>query len=351
MSDGILETVKMVGGAMVLIFIVTFILATILGTVSFGSVVDVQFEPSTEEYEELGDAESIESLEVRATSESAVATAGEEGSYLEAPGGVDPATNWTIATTTWLDEPDVQDSWLDVIATDGGNVTLQYGAGEWVGYYADPTSDQTASVRIDATDPTSQTSLVLRWDGSELWLSNGDQTATSTLDSNTEQRNVSWPWDGRIDEVRLLNASLSDAQAQTYIGDPVDPLDPSEHTARLMLDEGGGSSSTVYYNADDAQLVGSAEWADGVADPGLEPDVDYELELDPIRFRAVADGYLDGAPVVYVESTGFGSVWGEAVNRMVNIGATALLLLVVALLAIAAAVVNREFGGFGGGGR
>jgi len=105
-----------------------------------------------------------------------------------------------------------------------------------------------------------------------------------------------------------------------------------------------GLVTTAYYADGDATLVGDTALVDGVDAPGLVRGTDYTIETEPFTFRAVAGGYLDGAPVVFLG--GAGGVFGGLLDQLTNVGTTALGLLVIGLLVGAAVWVQDQFSEF-----
>lgn len=238
------------------------------------------------------------SLSVRATKGNALAFDGSDTVTTR----VDDVANgsWTVCSAGGLNASANRAATYDVVAFDNATILLQYDAGNWSVYYENRTGAD-AKVTIGADAPTGgMTPVCGRYkEGIGLSLmANGTITGPTPLDNETETRNVSVEWYGRLDEVRVFGNALNDTQLQQYAADPIRPLPESTRLARLMFDEGSGTETTVYFASRTATIQG-ASWSAGVAGPTLERGSDYEIETGPLRIRVPAGSYLAGAPIAY----------------------------------------------------
>lgn len=267
------------------------------------------------------------SVDVTATREYSVAFDG-QGGHVAADTTDSLATgSWTVCAAGELDTDANLDATAPLYAYDNASILIQYDAGNWVAYFDNGSHD--AMARIDAPSPASGLTPVCgRYNetANELVVSRGASISSPVaLTSATTPRNVSVAWSGRIDEVREFGRAVNDATLQAYGDDPMTPLPNRDRISRWMLDEGEGTSTTVYWNSADGTVV-NGTWTDGVADPGPERGVDYELHDQPFRFEATDGGHFDGAPVAYVSWSNY--------PLGINLDVTSLLAMLIGLLLI-----------------
>lgn len=322
----------------------------LIGLAVSGAVVDVisdspsaqsaggDFEPvggETTTFEAaLGEGQSVET--VTATREYAVAVDGDGFVDADPPDGWDDGS-WSVTAVATANESSDRfnpNATHVILAADNGTLLVTYDAGKWAAYYDDGALTQ--QVSVNGTLNQTEIVVVRDADNGTLAIDADGRRDVQSLDSDTEQRNVTLEWVGTIDEVRYLSVALDDAAIDTYQDDPINPLNASDHTARWMFDEGEGSTSEVYYGGSNATLERNATWAAGVDGPELVDGADYELETDPIRVTTISGGYLDGAPVAYVSYTG---ELAGSVRTVIGGIAGAYELAPVVLLVLVASVV------------
>jgi hypothetical protein len=337
-------------------WILTFVVMAIIGVVIIGILIDVGAVVSSGE-------QSIEypdgsftvldsrvddipgSVSVRATTERALAFDGE--SYVESSEPKNLSDSWTVCATGELDSDANEDATYTLVAYDNETILLEYDAGQWSAYYDNGTHDGKATVDIEESGglfgDDGLTPVCGRFNEStgNVSVHSLDGDASAPLTASTTSRNVSWGWEGTIDEARTFNDSLSDETIDEYIDDPVQPLPGTNRTARFMFDEGEGSSTRVYFANVDATVVG-ATWTGGVPNPSkwlglasaIEEGDDYELAEEPFSIRVVESGYLDGAPVIHVS-------WGGAGDFPFNLmGLLTLFMGLIILVTIANRVMD-----------
>jgi hypothetical protein len=148
-------------------------------------------------------------------------------------------------------------------------------------------------------------------------------------------------WNGRIDELRLFNQSLSN-QTMRDIGDePVAGVGVND-TARWMLDEGRGSTTEPYYQSSTATLAGDASWATGLEGPGLDEPGDVQISYDPFEITPQAGGDADNAPVLYVEwSSTLGATITAIGQGVQSAWALVGLFLLTAIASVAVARIRE----------
>lgn len=344
-DGGILRTAGIAFGALVLLILLVVILGSIVAPFIVGAAGSVEWEPESEESEEIIDDDELPSgFSVEATTGYGVKFQGD--GYVE--GGVADgwdSGNWSVCSTQKLDEEANTQATRTVFAYDNETILLQYADEEWKGYYYD--DSLSAETAINVSDPHEFESVCLGWNDEELelTLSNGIEEDSAYRDSNSPDRSVAHDWYGTIDETRILTEPPDESRTATYVSDPVDPLVSAQHEARWMFNEGEGLTTNVYYSDIDATIV-NGEWVDGVDAPELDEGIDYEISLDPVEVTILSGGYLDGAPTAFAiwDGNPF-ATFGEGI--LGQIGAI-LTLLAIAIIVIVANVIMKEFGaGFG----
>lgn len=234
--------------------------------------------------------------------------------------------SWTVCAAVELNDTSNQNGTYDVVAYDNASILLQFDDGQWSVYANNGSADGKAT--IAAPDPTTTTTgggyfswlfpskaaslrrVCGRYDAAsnELVVArDGNVSAAVPLTASTTTRNVSVNWTGREDEIRVFGSAVSNATLAEYSDDPVQPLPGTNRIARLMLDEGSGTTTKVYF-ATQTIPIGNASWADGAQRPSLSLGTDYQLHNTPFSLRVLPGGYLEGAPVEYVSWTGGGNI-------------------------------------------
>mgnify|MGYP002762358031 CR=1 FL=1 len=279
------------------------ITAPIVGVVSDSTVsVEQAIEPQVGESVTVTSGSTDRDVTVRATRENAVQFDGT--GYVDAtppPGWNNDS--WSVTAVATPDTSDGSafnpDATHNVIAVNNSTFRVDWANGYWAAVYE--RGGESARVQVPAT--ATQTPIVVTFNGSsdELAIEADGNRSAATLDTNTNVRRPSLNWVGTIDEVRYIDGQLSSGQVDTYQADPIDPLAGADHTARWLFDEGSGSTSVGYYNGSTAELIG-AGWGAGVAGPDLDAGTDYELTQNPLAIVALDGGYLDGAPVVFINT-------------------------------------------------
>lgn len=330
--------------------IVTLVGVSILGGV-FGAADDFGLGSVDEAIEFPGGGEVYEfntqepdQVEVRATTETAVGFDGDLGanSYAE----VDPNSDWQNGSWSILvvaQPGDLQDGAThNLIAVDNESIVLEWSDGRYHGYVRD---NQSAEVSVDGSIDSGLLSfgdndavpLALSYNATtdEVTLRRPGETDTSGFTDTSVNRSLSLSWEGTIDEMRVLNESVSSQTYDVFVDDPINPLAGSNHSLRLMFDEGSGSSTRAYYAGGSASMSGQT-WTSGVEGPTIQEGVDVEIAENPLRVKVLESGYLDSAPVFYVLSTG---TLSQVLNTVGLGTASAIELIPIIMLTIMASIV------------
>jgi len=242
---------------------------------------------------------------------------------------------WTTCAYVEVADGANTDATMDVIAIANGAIQIEFDAGQWSVYYDNGTHD--AIVRADASAPTDPETVCGRYTGSQLevWV-NGSQQATTTLTTGPATRNTSVPFEGSLDEIRVTNDTVPAARLDAYDDYPAIAFDSSrQKAARLMLDEGSGTTSRVYFQTPNATLH-NATWTSGVSQRELDQGADYEWATDPWGIVAVDGGTIDDAPIVYVDYLAGGNAFGGALLAIRGLLGVAFIILSIGMIVIPA---------------
>jgi hypothetical protein len=353
MSD-ILDTVRLVGAALIAVALVAVVLSAVFGVISVGGVgsISAVFEPAPDTFAEgeLADTnEEPDTLDVRLSTGTGVALNGT--GYVDDPtdpSRFDMGSDWAVATTV---EPATlnPNATYTVYAADNETVHVLYEAGEYTVRYDDGVASGYAAV---PANEDAQTTLVVSFDyGDDILqlrtVSNGTEysdTTGMTADA-TPARDVTYRWRGTIDEVRVWDRDLTTSEQRAYTTAPVEPVAPGNATVRAMFND--NALTTVYYNSGSATLAGDATATDGVVGPTLSEGSDYDVQTGPLAIRGVSDR-LANAPVAFVVAggSGGGGPFVGLYNTVTSVGSAALALIVIGTVVLAARAVTDDFGGF-----
>lgn len=338
--DDTMAIVAGVGGSLIIILIVAFILAMIVG--AFGGSGSGLYEATGDTVDIGADAETVDLWD---SSGYAVAFDSGQGSVeIPADGGVGDG-NTTAVVWARLDADALQSDNYHVANLGDGVASVQYRSGEWHAVVNRTDGGGVAEVTAPAPSPTDRTMVGIQTNGTHLGLVRDGQIRNATVFSTG---NVSVPparsWWGDQDELRAWSPALSEQQVGELENDPIGPIDPQNETLRLMLDGGSGSQTAVLVAGGDASLTGSTSWTDD----GLEPTKfvageDYRHN-EGSSIQIIDGSRLDGLRVAYVE---YESWMTSLVGQM----SAVMRFLVVMVLAVAALWLNEQFDAVGGGGR
>lgn len=341
-DENIIETTGRIGAVLLAIMVTVAILAAVFGA-GLGLDGESSFSPTAGENVTLSQGDTHEHT-VSLTRGYAVGFDRPNAErYVDVPINASWRDgNWSVLLTARLGTGANANASYTAFAAGHEDFLLQYDNGEWVATVNQ--SGQYAQTTLAATDATDWTPLGLRWDAGTLTLAN-ETTNTSSASSGTPiNATPSADWRGAIEETRIVNGTISDADLDSYRSDPVVPLPDgeSDQAARLMFDEGTGTQTKAFYAGGQAGIVGGG-WVDGFGGPDVDAGTDYTvISTDPLRIQPIGGGLLDGVPIAY--ATFDGGAFAGIVNRAVAVGTSALALLVVAALITAASVVSRVLG-------
>jgi len=235
-----------------------------------------------------------------------VALTGAPDSYVASDADIDIADGgdeWTIATWARVDS-DATNETMTAISADG-RVLLQYNgtADHWAAWYYDDGSRNSYRVTVDAPAPEQYSWIAATHNGSTLTIyhntTQGEQIDTSTASIEPARTNSS-NWQGRLDETRTFAEAVNSTQRSTLVDDPTAPLPDANRTARIMYDQGQGSTTPIYFAGTQATLS-NASWVGGLSGTTLDEGTDYEIDVGAGTITALADGRIDGAPVVFID--------------------------------------------------
>jgi len=246
-------------------------------------------------------SEQPDGLQVRATRENALQL-DESAVTSNATDNVSDGS-WTLCAVGQLSSDANTDATYALAAADNGTALLLFSNQTWVAYYQNDSTGETAKATLSAANPQSSLTPVCgRFDDATdelVVMADGTVSAPDTADATTDSRSVAHDWRGTIDEIRAFDEPVANATLTAYASDPIQPFPGTQRAARMLFDEGSGSTTTVYFAGEDAS-IGTATWTDGVSGPGLSAGTDYSITVDPLAITILSGGYVEGAPVVFV---------------------------------------------------
>ncbi len=334
-----------------IIGVVVLGLAAMMGLAIFGTLAGVATDMGTSAGSQTLDPTAGESyvldtaIDDSAQLDLSVSPTREKAIRLDGDGHIDAnvsnwATNnssWSLATTAQLSEDANQQATYNVLGVDNGTILVEYADGSWRAIYYD--GNESAIAAVAATDETSLTPLVVRWNetASELTLTTESGSTTGALNTTSPDRHVANNWVGTIDEIRFVNGTISASSTSTYLDDPINPLRFEDHAGRIMFEAGSGNTAEVYYSNATATISGGT-WTSGVSAPALEQGTDYRVSVDPLSITVVQGGYLDGSPVAY-------ATWGSGLSGTLSViingfGASIELVPIIMLVSLASITVG-----------
>lgn len=264
-------------------------------------------------------------------------------SYIDTPDG-NISQSWTVCQVGALASDHNQQASYDFFAYENESITLRYTAGNWTVRRLKNGTNTAASAT--ASSPTQLTTVCGRWNASSQTLNllvDGNQVASSSVGEVDRPRPVAVPWRGTVDETRVFNGTVSDSQISTLASDPITALPGTERTLRVMYDENIGGGVRAYYSSSNAQFVGDISLTAGVTAPGLTEGTDYEFG-GSVTVTPLSGGYLDGAPVVFIDYPG---PFEDLIGSVRGIISATLVLAVLAALGLASRGSLEQFTGGG----
>jgi len=280
----------------------------------------------------------IENFSATQTLGTAVEFTGASDSELSGQAEIDVAGNWTV--TTWAERDPTASGTRRVLQLDSWLYISHNNTSGWRVTYYDAATTAVYTVTAPAPNATSWTFLEVRRNATALSLARNNTTvAAEPIDGTGNGEIVAADhWDGRQEETRIINETLSDAQRGALYATPTAPLEVDE-VARIYYDAYDDESSVdVYRTGSDLQLR-NASVVDGFKGEPLVEDDLLDLQVDDYQrdgttISTTSDGNLTGAPVVFVSYDGF---FNDYTSPSVP-GSEAMIVLVV----IAVAVVVTE---------
>jgi hypothetical protein len=256
--------------------------------------------------------------------------------------GDDVADNRTVSTWAQIDNT----SGVRQIASVDSRTILVFNGStsEWACWSYDDASGETHRVAVSATSPGAWTNLQCERDSGTLTLRVND-TSTTTVQTDsanaTAQTLQTTPLDGRVDETRTFNGSLTSSEQSALYSSPTAPLEGAPRQSRVMYDSYSSLDSIPVYISGGSLDGTAATKTAGLAGQGASEGTDWSLSGDILSL--LSGGTLEGAPVVFV-AWAFGS-GGGIVNfqqLLATMGGGLRLLALVAIVG-AAAILYNEF--------
>jgi hypothetical protein len=276
---------------------------------------------------------------------------GSPGSNATIGGGdfYDDSDNWTVATWARTDTGATFENGT-VLATQSITLYQNRTAGTWNLTYYNTSNRETYATSVNAPDqPASWAHLLIESNGTHvtLWRNNTASSTINVTGTSSDAYTVSQEYNGRVEETRTWNATLTATERQRLIDSPIDPEANASRTGRIMYDEPYRSYQYVFHSATELNY-NNVEFSDGFAGENLTATGNYTWDTNGPRIRPEAGGELDTQPVAYVDYN-YEDVFGPHI--LVDPFESAIgLAVIVPILAILAYFIFI-FGDLRGGGR
>lgn len=257
-----------------------------------------------------GGAEILDIYTVRDTTNTSVNLTGAPDSTVTADGTIPIATDDTWTRCTWARvDPDAAARTMTALSVNG-RLIIQYNgsASEWSAWYYDDGSRNSFRVNVSAPNQPGNFTHICAWhNATNLGIvrntTTGESVNVSAVESGGNIADV-WPnaenWDGRLDESRGFDSTLNSSQYAALHNYPVLPLTNATRLWRITYDESSGSKTKIYFTSTRA-TVSNATWDDGLRGSRLDAGSDYTINEGEGSVTALADGRIDGAPVVWID--------------------------------------------------
>lgn len=259
---------------------------------------------------ELSADGNIENFTAQQTLGDAVQFTGAPDSELSGQAELNVSGNWTV--TTWAERDTGVGGDRRVMQLDGWlYITHLNDTQQWRVTYYDAATLQVYSVTAPSPSPTTWTFLEVERNATALSLARNNTTVASTpIDGAGDGQIIEAAnWDGRQEETRVINETLTGEQSGEIYATPTAPLAVDE-VARIYYDGYSGETSVDVYRTGADLSMQNASFVEGFAgEPLVEDDVldlavdDYQR--DGTAISTTSDGNLTGAPVVFVEYDGY----------------------------------------------
>lgn len=230
-----------------------------------------------------------------------IALSGASDSYYQSGDDITlDGANWSASSWGSVDNESATMTLLDV----DGEILIQYNGttSEWGAWVYNESSRDTYFLSGNAPSPDNLTLVTVSGNSTHLTLYRNDTRLDTVTrgDSVASQWNAS-NWNGTVEEVRLFRDYTNSSEQSALYTDPVKPAKNRDRAARIMFDQGGGSSTPVYFAGTSATLH-NARWTQaGLAGHTLTEGDDYTISQLEGTVTALSGGEIDGAPVVFID--------------------------------------------------
>lgn len=253
-----------------------------------------------------------------------------DGGHTSFSAPLNTSESYTATTVVELSSDADLNATYTLLGYNSQEFALYYDNGTYLAYVDH--DNQTATASLPAPSPRSQTLVGFHYNATSdslQVLRETTRSPTVALSNQSDSTPVSWTLDGTQDELRLVQANLTDSQLARLSSTPAASLPGTDRIARIMWDH-ADEPPEAYFTGSTASVTGG-EYTSGVPDPGLTRGQDYELFSNPFVVRVLDGGLIEEAPVAYVSWNG---PFGTFISSIQELANTALLLLAIATLAI-----------------
>lgn len=284
----------------------------------------------------------------------AIELTGASDSYVQSNEPVTFAEDGTFSACTFAQVDSGAGSDSMTALSLNGRVLIQYNGseGNWSAWYYDEGDRDSYRVNVSAPNqPGNLTHVCAIANATHFSIYRNNTigesdplTSSSIEDADLNTTN----WDGVLEETRVDDDPLDSSQRQQLIDSPVAPITSSNRTARLMYDEGAGSSTEIFV-AGTSATVNNGQWVSGHPGHTLTDGVDYQTRLGLEQIRTLSGGQVAGAPVIWASYELKAVLIPPEITALVDsawvLASVLSIILVIGALLFVVLATGRESGG------
>jgi hypothetical protein len=251
------------------------------------------------------------------------------------------ATGNETGTATFLTHVAIDDpSRTQVIFQLGDEYQLSYNgtSNEYELWYFDEETRDTYLVNVSApSDPTPLQPVIFTRDGETLTLINaageGLQASVTTTGDSFEPLPTDQGLDGRLEETRVINRTVTSSETTIYTDDKIAPVAVGNRESRLMYDTQGSGVAVDFRDNASASLTGDAQRGDGIPGDSLSSGTDFAITSSGSNqqtISALVGGQLEDMPRVFLGgATNDSQQLLELLRVAFSLAGLALLVIVI----------------------
>lgn len=254
----------------------------------------------------------------------------------------DPDDQWAFGTYASVENS----SRASVVWSLGEEWILAYQpdyGGEFVVWHYNRSSTHSYATSVAAASPGSLSAVLLERDGDTITLTNSSGATSSIVLTPGTDSSAPVPTtnnlNGRLEETRSWDRTLTSAEAQTYRSDGIEPVAVGNRSARLLFDQ-SGTDVAVEFRTASGELRGSASRGTGLAGTVMTQGTDFSvIEFGGgLAVKPLAGGELENQPRIALSTPQ--SAFEQAALAIGSVFALAGVVLIVVVARRILAVVR-----------